>query len=181
MLSKALELGLPPIVVINKIDRHDARPSEVLNEVYDLFIDLDATERQIEFPVIYSIAREGRCTRSPDGDLGDLQPLFEMIIEHIPAPSGDPDDPLQILVTNVEPDDYLGPLAVGRVVAGTVRNRQVVTLCRRNGDQTSASVTELFVYKGLGRITVSSAGPGEIVALAGMSGIGLGESIAAGG
>ena len=91
VLSKALELGLPPIVVINKIDRHDARPSEVLNEVYDLFIDLDATEQQIEFPVIYSIAREGRCTRSPDGDLGDLQPLFEMIIEHIPPPSGNPD------------------------------------------------------------------------------------------
>ena len=180
VLSKALELGLPPIVVINKIDRQDARPSEVLNEVYDLFIDLDATERQIEFPVIYSIAREGKCTGSPDGELTDLQPLFEMIVEHIPPPSGDPDHPLQILVTNVEPDEYLGPLAIGRVVAGTVRNRQAVTLCRRNGMQTSATVSELFVYKGLGRIGVASAGPGEIVALAGMSGIGLGESIAGG-
>ena len=180
VLSKALELGLPPIVVINKIDRQDARPSEVLNEVYDLFIDLDATEDQIEFPVIYSVAREGKCTRTPDGELTNLQPLFEMIVEHIPPPSGDPDHPLQILVTNVEPDDYLGPLAVGRIVAGTVRNRQAVTLCRRNEAQTSATVTELFVYKGLGRITVSSAGPGEIVALAGMSGIGLGESIAGG-
>ena len=180
VLSKALELRLTPIVVINKIDRQDARASEVLNEVYDLFIDLDASEEQIEFPVIYSVAREGRCTRTPDGELTDLQPLFEMIVEHIPPPSGDLDHPLQILVTNVEPDDYLGPLAIGRVVAGTVRNRQAVTLCRRDGTQTSASVTELFVYKGLGRITVSSAGPGEIVALAGMSGIGLGESIAGG-
>ena len=180
VLSKALELGLPPIVVINKIDRQDARPSEVLSEVYDLFIDLDATEEQIEFPVIYSVAREGRCTRSPDGELTALQPLFEMIIEHIPPPSGDPDHPLQILVTNVEPDDYRGPLAVGRVVAGTVQNRQKVTQCRRNEDQISSTVTELFVYKGLGRIPVPSAGPGEIVALAGMSGIGLGESIAGG-
>ena len=180
VLSKALDLGLPPIVVINKIDRQDARASEVLNEVYDLFIDLDATEEQIEFPVIYSVAREGKCTRSPDGELTNLQPLFEMIIEHIPPPSGDPDHPLQILVTNVEPDDYLGPLAIGRVVAGTVRNRQAVTLCRRDGTQTSATVTELFVYKGLGRIAVSSVGPGEIVALAGMRGIGLGESIAGG-
>ncbi len=180
VLSKALELGLPPIVVINKIDRQDARPSEVLSEVYDLFIDLDATEEQIEFPVIYSVAREGRCTRSPDGELSDLQPLFEMIIEHIPPPSGDPDHPLQILVTNVEPDDYRGPLAVGRIVAGTVQNRQAVTQCRRNGDQISATIAELFVYKGLGRVPVPSAGPGEIVALAGMSGIGLGESIAGG-
>ena len=180
VLTKALELGLPPIVVINKIDRQDARASEVLNEVYDLFIDLDATEDQIEFPVIYSVAREGKCTRTPDGELTNLHPLFEMIIEHIPPPSGDPDHPLQILVTHVEPDDYLGPLAIGRVVAGTVRNRQAVTLCRRDGTQTSATVTELFVYKGLGRIALSSVGPGEIVALAGMSGIGLGESIAGG-
>ena len=116
----------------------------------------------------------------PTGSSPNLQPLFEMIIEHIPPPSGDPDHPLQILVTNVEPDDYLGPLAIGRVVAGTVRNRQAVTLCRRDGTQTSATVTELFVYKGLGRVSVSSVGPGEIVAMAGMSGIGLGESIAGG-
>ncbi|MCY4612170.1 MAG: translational GTPase TypA, partial [Nitrospira sp.] len=131
-------------------------------------------------PVLYSVAREGKCTRTPDGQLTDLQPLFEMIIEHIPPPSGDPDRPLQILVTNVEPDEYLGPLAIGRVVAGTIRNRQRVTLCWRDGSQTGAAVTELFVYKGLGRVPVSSAGPGEIIALAGMSGIGLGESIAGG-
>ncbi len=180
VLSKALELGLPPVVVINKIDRQDARPAEVLNEVYDLFIDLGATEEQIEFPVIYSVARQGRCTPLPGGELTDLRPLFDAIVEHVPPPSGEPGRPLQILVTNVAPDDYLGPLAIGRVVDGTVRNRQAVTLCHRDGSRTPTSVAELFIYQGLGRVSVPAAGPGEIVALAGMSGIGLGESIADG-
>ena len=178
VLAKALELGLPPIVVINKIDRQDARPAEVLNEIYDLFIDLGATEEQIGFPVIYSVARQGTCTPSPGGELTDLRPLFETIVAHVPPPAGDPAHPLQILVTNVAPDDYLGPLAIGRVVDGTVRNREPVTLCRRDGSRTSAAVAELFIYEGLGRVPVPSAGPGEIVALAGMNGIGLGESIA---
>ena len=180
VLAKALELRLPPIVVINKIDRQDARPSQVLNEVYDLFIDLGATEEQIEFPVIYSVARQGRCTPSLGGELTDLRPLFDTIVAHIPPPSGDPGHPLQILVTNVAPDDYRGPLAIGRVVDGTVRNRQAVTLCQRNGVHTPAAVAELFIYEGLGRVPVPLAGPGEIVALAGMTGIGLGESIADG-
>ena len=180
VLAKALELGLPPIVVINKIDRQDARPSEVLNEVYDLFIDLGATEEQLEFPVIYSVARQGRCTPSLGGELTDLRPLFDTIVAHIPPPTGDPGHPLQILVTNVAPDDYRGPLAIGRVVDGTVRNRQAVTLCQRKGVHTPVTVTELFVYEGIGRVPVPSAGPGEIVALAGMTGIGLGESIADG-
>ena len=180
VLAKALELGLPPIVVINKIDRQDARPSEVLNEIYDLFIDLGATEERIEFPVIYSVGRQGRCTPSLGGALTDLRPLFDTIIEHIPPPSGEPSHPLQILVTNVASDDYRGPLAIGRVVDGTVRNRQAVTLCQRNGVHTPAAVAELFIYEGLGRVPVPSAGPGEIVALAGMTGIGLGESIADG-
>ena len=180
VLAKALDLRLPPIVVINKIDRQDARPSQVLNEVYDLFIDLGATEEQIEFPVIYSVARQGRCTPSLGGELTDLRPLFDTIVAHIPPPSGDPGHPLQILVTNVAPDDYRGPLAIGRVVDGTVRNRQAVTLCQRNGVHTPAAVAELFIYEGLGRVPVPLAGPGEIVALAGMTGIGLGESIADG-
>ena len=180
VLAKALELGLPPIVVINKIDRQDARPAEVLNEIYDLFIDLGATEERIEFPVIYSVGRQGRCTPSLGGALTDLRPLFDTIIEHIPPPSGEPSHPLQILVTNVAPDDYRGPLAIGRVVDGTVRNRQAVTLCQRNGVHTPAAVAELFIYEGLGRVPVPVAGPGEIVALAGMTGIGLGESIADG-
>ena len=180
VLAKALELRLPPIVVINKIDRQDSRPAVVLNEVYDLFIDLGATEEQIEFPVIYSVARQGRCTPSLGGELTDLRPLFDTIVAHIPPPSGDPGHPLQILVTNVAPDDYRGPLAIGRVVDGTVRNRQAVTLCQRNGVHTPAAVAELFIYEGIGRVPVPLAGPGEIVALAGMTGIGLGESIADG-
>ncbi len=180
VLSKAMALSLPAIVVINKIDRQDARPEQVLNEIYDLFIDLDAAEDQIEFPVIYAVAKGGRCTTDLKAPLTDLRPLFGTILEHIPAPSGDAADPLQVLVTNVQPDAYRGPLAIGRVMQGTIRNQQCVTLCHRDDSRTRASVAALFVYEGLGRIEVEAAGPGDIVAIAGMSGIGLGESIADG-
>ena len=180
VLSKALELDLPAMVVINKIDRQDARPQEVLNEVYDLFIDLDARDDQVDFPVVYTVAREGRCALDPSADLTDLRPLFDTIVSHVPAPKGNPDGPLQILVANVEADAYLGQLAVGRVFSGTVRNLEPVTICHRDGAQAPARVTALFVYEGLGRTEVESAGPGDIIAVAGMTGIGLGESIAAG-
>lgn len=178
VLSKALNLSLPAIVVINKIDRHDARPKEVLNEIYDLFIDLDASETQIEFPVIYSVAKQGQCTLDSDEPLTDLRPLFEMILNQIPPPPGKMDGTLQILVTNVQYNSYLGPLAVGRVVQGTIHNHENVTLCHLNGSQTKASVTSLYVYDGLEQVEVEKAGPGQIIAIAGMSGIGLGESIA---
>ena len=178
VLSKALQLGLPAIVVINKIDRGDARPQAVLDEVYDLFIDLDATEEQIEFPVLYAVARDGQCTTALDAPLTDLRPLFEAILDTIPPPEGDPAAPLQVLVTNVQPDNYLGPLAVGRVVQGTLTNRQRVTLCHRDDTTTLAEVAALFTYEGLDRAATDSAGPGNIVAIAGMTGIGLGESIA---
>ena len=178
VLSKAMELELPAIVVVNKIDRKDARAEEVLNEIYDLFIDLDATERQIDFPVVYAVAREGQCTPSLGEPLTDLRPLFELIVEYIPAPSGDADKSFQMLVTTVQPDDYRGPLAIGRIVAGSIRNRQKVTLCHRDGSQTQAEVSELFVNEGLERVSTEEAGPGEIVAVAGMTGIGLGESLA---
>jgi GTP-binding protein len=180
VLSKALALSLPAIVVINKIDRQDARPEQVLNEIYDLFIDLDAAEDQIEFPVIYAVAKGGRCTLDLKAPLTDLRPLFETILERIPAPSGEAAAPLQVLVTNVQPDAYRGPLAIGRVMQGTMRDRQRVTLCHRDDSRTHASVAALFVYDGLGRVEVERAGPGDIVAIAGMSGIGLGESIADG-
>jgi GTP-binding protein len=180
VLSKAMALNLPAIVVINKIDRGDARPKKVLNEVYDLFIDLDAAEEQIEFPVIYSIARQGQCTSDLDAPLTDLCPLFDAILGHIPPPAGDAGASLQMLITNVQPDPYLGPLAIGRVVQGTVRNRQTVTLCHRDDSRTRTAVTALFVYEGLDRVEVDTAGPGDIVAIAGMEGIGLGESIADG-
>ena len=178
VLSKALELHLPAIVVINKIDREDARPTEVLNEVYDLFIDLDASEEQIEFPVIYAVARDGQCTTVLGAEMTDLQPLFSAIMETIPAPKGDPEASVQVLVTNVIPDNYLGPLAIGRVVNGTLKNRQHVALCHRDKTTKKAQVTALFTYNGLARVEVDEVGPGDIVAVGGMAGIGLGESIA---
>jgi GTP-binding protein len=180
VLSKALELDLPAIVVINKIDRPDARPSEVLNEIFDLFIDLDATDEQADFPVVYAVAREGKCASDPDAPLTDLGPLFDMIIEHVPTPSGQPDASLQVLITNVQPDPYRGPLAIGRIIQGTMRNQERVTICHRDDSQDLASVAALFVYEGLERVEVEAAGPGEIIAIAGMEGIGLGETIADG-
>ena len=178
VLSKALELALPAIVVINKIDRQDARAEEVLNEIYDLFIDLDAAEEQIEFPVLYAVAKDGQCTPDLDEPLTDLRPLFEAILDTVPAPEGDADAPLQVLVTNVKPDPYRGPLAIGRVMQGTLKNRQRVTLCHRDGTQTATTVTGLFEYEGLGTVEVEDVAPGAIIAVAGAAGIGLGESIA---
>ena len=178
VLSKALQLGLPAIVVINKIDRSDARPEAVLDEVYDLFIDLDATETQIEFPVLYAIARDGQCKTALDAPLTDLRPLLQTILETVPPPQGNAQAPLQVLVTNVQPDQYLGPLAIGRVVQGTLKNRQRVTLCHRDDTRTPAEVAALFDYEGLDRTALETAGPGAIIAIAGMTGIGLGESIA---
>ncbi len=177
VLSKALALGLPPIVVINKIDRSDARAQAVLDEVYDLFIDLDADEEQIDFPVMYAVARDGQCTPELDQPLTDLRPLFEMIIEHVPAPKGDPEETLQVLVTNVKPDAYLGPIAVGRVMQGTIKNKQWVSLCHRDGKTKKAQVTQLFTFNGLARQETEVAGPGDIIMVAGVGGIGLGESL----
>jgi GTP-binding protein len=178
VLSKALQLGLPAIVVINKIDRSDARPQEVLNEVYDLFIDLDANEEQIEFPVIYAVARDGQCTTDLEKPLTDLSPLFDAIIENLPAPKADENGSLQVLVTNVVPDNFLGPIAIGRVVRGTLRNKQRVVICHRDGKRVNAGISALFEYEGLARVEADSVGPGDIIAVAGLGGIGLGESFA---
>ncbi len=177
VLSKALALGLPPIVVINKIDRNDARAQAVLDEVYDLFIDLDADEEQIDFPVMYAVARDGQCTPELDAPLTDLQPLFKMIIDHVPAPQGDPEATLQVLVTNVKPDAYLGPIAVGRVMQGTIKNKQWVSLCHRDGSTKKSQITSLFTFNGLARQETDMAGPGDIIMVAGAAGIGLGESL----
>jgi GTP-binding protein len=177
VVQKALALDLPAIVVLNKIDRKDARPDEALDEIYDLFIDLGADEEQIDFPVLYTIATEGQCATSPGGELTDLRPLFETILDTIPAPQGDPDETLQVLVTSVQPNEYLGPLALGRVVQGTIRDRQKVAICHRDGSTESREVTDLFTYQGLQRVEAEEAGPGEIVSIAGVDGIGLGESL----
>jgi len=178
VLRKALEAGLPPIVVINKIDRTDARIREVLDEVYDLFIDLDATEGQLEFPVFYCNARKGLCRTSPEGPDEPLIPLFEAILRTIPPPTYDPSCPLQLLVTSLDYDDYVGRLLIGRIVNGTIRRSQDVSLCRLDGNQVAAKVTGLYGYQGLRRIEIDEAGPGDIVAVAGLEAATIGETLA---
>src|SRR5213082_92186 len=130
VLKKALEAGLPPIVVVNKIDRSDARPAEVLNEIYDLFIDLDAVEEQLEFPVLYTNARVGTASDDAESPGRDLRPLFDAIVAHVPPPRGNPDAPLQILVANLDSSDYLGRIAVGRIFNGRVRIGDAVAVCK---------------------------------------------------
>jgi GTP-binding protein len=177
VLSKALKLGLKPIVVINKIDRKDARTAEVLDEVYDLFIDLDAHEDQLNFPVLYTIAREGICRLTADGENHKLKPLFEQIIQSIPAPRYDRQAPLQMLILNLDYSEFVGRLAIGRIVNGHVRAKQDVGLMRYDGKVEKARVTNLYVFEGLQRVEVEEAGPGDIVALAGFDVVNIGETI----
>jgi GTP-binding protein len=177
VLRKALELGLPPIVVINKIDRKDARPQEVLDEIYDLFIDLDAHEDQLGFPVIYTIAREGVCRMTPDGENQPLRPLFEEIVRTIPAPRYDRTAPLQMLILNLDYSEYVGRLAIGRIVNGYVRTKQDVALARLDGTLHRSRVSNLYVFEGLERVELEEAGPGDIVALAGFDEVNIGETV----
>jgi len=178
VLRKALERGLPPIVVLNKIDRADARPKEVLNEVYDLFIDLDATEDQIEFPVLYTNARAGVASTEMDVRGENLQPLFEAIVDHVPPPRGNPDAPLQILVANLDSSDYLGRIAIGRVFNGTVNLNDPVAVLKLEGAAQQTKITKLFTFDGLKRVEVDRARAGDIVCLAGIADITIGETIA---
>ena len=177
VLMKALEAKLPPILVINKIDRPDARPQEVLNEVYDLFIDLDATEDQLDFPVIYTNGKLGIAKLSLDDDSTDLRPLFEMILNHIPAPAGDPDAVLQLLVANLDYSDYLGRLAIGRVFNGTLRLNDEVGITKLDGSIQKTKITKLYSFEGLKRVDETIGTPGHILAIAGVEGITIGETI----
>jgi GTP-binding protein len=177
VLRKALERGLPPIVVLNKIDRGDARPKEVLNEVYDLFIDLDATEDQIEFPVLYANARDGVATTDLTTPGESLRPLFDAIVESVPPPKGDPTAPLQILVANLDSSDYLGRIAIGRVFNGTVKLNGPVSVLKLGGTIEQTKVTKLFAFDGLKRVEIEQAAAGDIVCLAGIEGITIGETI----
>jgi GTP-binding protein len=177
VLKKTLEAGLKVIVVINKIDRQDARPNEVLNEIYDLFIDLDATEEQLEFPLLYAIGREGIAQKGLEQRGEDLQPLFDTIVEQIPPPSYDPDEPFQMLVADLGYSDYLGRLAIGRVVNGWARSNDSLICLGALGQQISLKVSKLQVYEGLNLLETECAEPGDIVVLAGVAAVKIGDTI----
>jgi GTP-binding protein len=168
VLRKSLAAGLPPIVVINKIDRPDARPREVLEAIYDLFIDLDAAEEQLDFPVLYTNARSGRCRLSPEGEERTLEPLFEEILRTVPPPRGEAASPLQLLITHLGWDDYVGRLAVGRIFAGSIAKGEMVSLCGAGGEVEQGKVSQLYTFDGLRRLSVESAAAGDIVAVAGV-------------
>jgi GTP-binding protein len=177
VLSKALEAGLPPVVVINKIDRPDARAQEVLNELYDLFIDLDAREDQLDFPVLYTNAKAGTASTSIDIPGENLRPLFDAILANTPEPAGDAASPLQILVANLDYSDYLGRLAIARVFNGTLRNGQEAGIAKLDGSLQKWKITKLFSFSGLKRVDIDQTELGDIVAIAGVEGIGIGETI----
>jgi GTP-binding protein len=177
VLQKALEAKLPPIVVINKIDRPDARAAEVLNEIYDLFIDLDATEDQLDFPVLYAIAKTGIARTSLEDPSTDLRPLFDAIVKHIPAPVGDSDGVLQTLIANLDYSDYLGRLGIGRVFNGTLKFGDMVAIAKRDGTIQNTKITKLYSFEGLKRVDETFARHGDILAIAGVEGITIGESI----
>jgi GTP-binding protein len=177
VLKKALEQALPVILVVNKIDRPDARIEEVISEVYDLFIDLDATVEQLEFPILLTNARAGTAREKDGGEGRDLRPLFDRILTHIPPPSGDPSAPLQFLVTNLDYSDYVGRLAVGRVFSGTLRAGETVSVCGKEGAVERVKVALLYGYEGLSRQEIAEAGAGDIVAVAGATMITIGDTV----
>ncbi len=177
VLRKALEAKLPPIVVINKIDRTDARPKEVVNEVYDLFIDLDAAEDQLEFPILYAVARRGVARTSLEDASENLQPLFDCILKTIPAPDGEADGPLQLLVANLDYSEYHGRLALGRIFSGRLRRGDEVAVVKLEGSPQKTRITKLYGFEGLERTDLDEAEAGDIVAIAGVEGITIGETV----
>jgi GTP-binding protein len=177
VLRKALERRLTPIVVINKIDRPDARPQEVLNEIYDLFIDLDAHEEQLDFPVLYTNARTGTASLSADTPGTDLRPLFDAVLRSVPPPRGNPAAPLQLLVANLDSSDYLGRIAIGRIFNGRVKIGDSVVVCKLDQNLHETKVTKLYAFDGLKRVDIQEAAAGDIVCLAGIEDITIGETI----
>ncbi len=177
VLRKALEQKLPAIALVNKIDRQDARPEEVLDEIYDLFIDLGASDEQIDFPVLYAISRDGVAKKTLAEESKNLKPLFDQIVETIPAPHQLRDDSLQLLVANIEYNAFVGRLAIGRIYSGEITKNQEVIVCKRDGSTQKTRVKELYVFEGMKREAVEKAGVGEIVALAGFDDINIGETI----
>ena len=177
VLRKCLELGFPIIVVINKIDRSDARPNDVLNEVFDLFCDLEASEAQTDFPVLYAVGRQGIAKRSLEDPSTNLEPLFETILEKVPTAKGDPDGALQVLVNNIDHDDYVGRLAIGRIAAGTIRANQPVAVLGDDGKITKGAIKVLSTFEGLKRVPTQEARAGEIIALAGLEEVHVGDTV----
>lgn len=177
VLRKALQANLKPIVVINKIDRPEARPVEVVDEVLELFIELGADDEQLDFPVVYASAREGYALYNLNDDPKNLEPLFETLINHIPAPKGFMDKPLQLLVSNIDYDDYVGRIAVGRIERGMIKTGQQAALCKKDGSIENVKISRLYVFSGLKRIEADSAMMGDIVAVSGISNINIGETI----
>ncbi len=177
VLRKALELKLPAIAVVNKIDRQDQRASEVVDEIYDLFIDLGASDEQIEFPILYAIAKEGIAKNTMEDDSTTLKPIFDQIIETIPAPKAVNDEALQVLITNIDYNEYIGRIGIGRIFSGTIKKNEEVGLSKRDGTLEKIRVRELFVFEGLNREKVEEAGVGELISIAGFEGINIGETI----
>src|ERR1051325_6440159 len=178
VLGKDLGRRLTPIVVINKIDRPDARAAEVLNEIFDLFIDLDAAEEQLDFPVLYTNARTGTASTDADKPGADLRPLFDAVVATVPPPRGNPDAPLQLLVANLDSSDYLGRIAIGRIFNGRVKIGDPVVVCKLDTEVQETKVTKLYAFDGLKRVEIQEAAAGDIVCLAGIEDITIGETIA---
>src|SRR5580765_5777850 len=178
VLRKALESRLPVVLIVNKVDRADARIEEVVNEVYELFLDLDADETQIDFPIIYANARAGWASLDPDAEGSDLKPLFELLLDHIPAPTYEEGHALQALVTNLDASPYLGRLALCRIKHGTITKGQTVAWCKIDGSIEKVRITELYVAEALDRVDAAEAGPGEICAIAGLADVTIGETLA---
>ncbi|HHV98158.1 MAG TPA: translational GTPase TypA [Clostridiaceae bacterium] len=177
VLRKALQLNLKPIVVINKIDRPDERSKEVVDEVLELFIELGADDEQLEFPVVYASSKDGYAVLNLDDKRENLEPLFKTIVEHVPAPVGDFDGPLQFLVSNIDYDDYVGRIAVGRVERGTIKYGQQVVICKKDGGLQNMKVTRLYQFEGLKRIEFQEATVGDIIAVCGLEDISIGDTV----
>ena len=176
VLKKALDLGKTPVVVVNKIDRDGARPLEVIDELLDLFIELDADEDQLDFPVIFASGRDGYAGLTPDVREGDMSALFEAILQYVPAPEGDPDGPLQILFSNIDYDDYTGRIGIGRVERGSVKSGQQVVLCRQDGSTKNAKIGKLYQFEGLRRVECTDATLGDLVCVTGIADLNIGET-----
>jgi len=180
VLRKAFQHNLKPIVVINKIDRSDARPHDVLNQVFDLFVELGASNEQLAFPHVFAIGRQGLAKRELEDEAKDLRPLFELIMSHVPAPSGDENAQLKVQVANIDYNDYVGRIAIGRIVQGTIRVGQTYTMIGQDGNRRRERVTKLEIYEGLGRKEVQSAEAGEIIAWSGFEEVHIGDTLAEG-